>query len=49
MKIDCLDISDIIECVYDKMEIKIDGLKIKLIKIVDGGFREESELMWGWY
>jgi hypothetical protein len=31
--IDCMHICDIVECEYDKLEIKVEGLTIKLVKV----------------
>ena len=33
--IDCMHISDIVECEYDKLEIKVEGLTIKLVKVIE--------------
>ena len=45
--VDCKQITDIVESSYDKMEIKVEGLIIKLFK-EEKGIKKYSELMWAW-
>ena len=45
--VDCKMITDIVESVYDKMEIKVDGLIIKIFN-EENGVKKKSELYWAW-
>jgi hypothetical protein len=46
-RVDCKNITDIVESEYDKLEIKVQGL---IIKVIDNssGFARNTDLMWAW-
>jgi hypothetical protein len=46
--IDTSEIADMEECEYDKIEINIPGVKVKMVKTGLDGKLKFEELMWGW-
>lgn len=47
-KIDGNNIIDIIECEFDKLEIPLAGLQLKMVVDPEAVLREYYEVMWGW-
>ena len=46
--IDATDIMDMVESTYDKLEIKVEGVIIKMLKSDAFGIKVPCELMWAW-
>ena len=47
-KIDGNKIIDIIECRFDKLEIPLEGILLKMVVDQEAIIREYYEIMWGW-